>query len=252
GRHAIRLQRRRRRGPIYKVVERDGIGAAAAEHQHSLETGELGAQRPHHLHVVEALEACRTDERAAFGEPDDVLELAAAEVGPDLVGDGADALAGEEHVRELDPVRQLDGNDVAGAEAQALQRGRGAVHARQQLAVGHAVAVVHERLAVGMRRSAAGEEVVKGFGGRHAEDDVQTRSRRTKFWLYAVPVPAVKRGSVRTLSPRSCLAHSPFGTKTLSVRSASSHSSLTRSTPRGETRLATSPWPRAWACATDG
>src|SRR6266850_2938048 len=237
---------------MYKLVERDRVGVAAVEHQHGLEAGELRTQRPHHVHVVEALEGRRTDERAAFGEAHDVLDLTATEVRADLVGDGADALAGEEHVRELDPVRQLDGDDVAGTQAQALQRRRGAVHARQQLAVGHAVAMIHERLAVGMGRGAAGEEVVKGVQTRHAEDDVQTRSRRTKFWLYAVPVPAVKRGSVRTLRPRACLAHSPFGTKMLSVRSASSHSSLTRSTPRGETRLAASPGPRPWAAATDG
>ena len=43
----------------------------------------------------------RTHEGAAFREAEDVLDLTAAEVGADLVGDRSNALAGEEDVGEL-------------------------------------------------------------------------------------------------------------------------------------------------------
>ena len=77
------------------------------------------SQLTRHADVVEALERGRADEGAAAREAQDVVELAHAEVGVDLVGDGADQLEREEDDRKGDAVRQLDGDDVAALDADA-------------------------------------------------------------------------------------------------------------------------------------
>ena len=124
------------------------------------------AQLARHGHVVEALERVGADEGAAAGEAQDVVELAHAEVGIDLVGDGADQLERKEDDREGDAVRQLDGDDVAALDADAAQECRAALDLVLQLAVGDARLPVDEHLAVGMR-SARALRISKNVSSRH-------------------------------------------------------------------------------------
>ena len=114
--------------------------------------GMAALQLTRHGDVVEALELARADEGAAAREAQDVVELAHAEIRVDLVGDGADQLQRKEDDREVDPVRQLDGDDVAALDADAAQEGGAALDLVLQPAVGDAAPGVGENLAVGMRR----------------------------------------------------------------------------------------------------
>src|SRR5437868_10322587 len=78
-------------------------------------------QRPRHRGIVETLELRREDEALAPREIEDVLELADAKIGIDLVGDGADQLEREVHHRKIDAVRKLHGDDIASADPGAPQ-----------------------------------------------------------------------------------------------------------------------------------
>src|SRR5439155_22606844 len=134
------------------------------EDAHGLQNGKTRPQLADHLHVVEALEARRTDEGAALREAQDVVHLAAAEVGPDLVRDRTQPLQGEEDVGELHPVRQLDRDDVSRADAERLESCRHAVDPRLELAVGDAASAIDDRDPIGMRRGPSGQDRVEGLG----------------------------------------------------------------------------------------
>ena len=88
-----------------------------------------------HGGVIEVAKRPAADEHLAAGEAHDVFELAAAEVDADGDRHRAEALQREEHERELDPVRQLDGDDVAGADAERAQARRHAIDAVGELAI---------------------------------------------------------------------------------------------------------------------
>ena len=164
GAHGPGHERGRRAGALDHRVKRGGAGRAGpAEDADGLEILEPRPELLDHLHVVEALEAGGADERPALGEAQDVLHLAAAEVRPDLVCHCTDPLAGEEDIRELHPVGDLDGHHVPRANAELLQSGGGAVHPLLQLTVRHAVAMVDDGLAVGMRPGPTRQELIEGL-----------------------------------------------------------------------------------------
>src|SRR5262249_22680977 len=100
--------------------------------------------------IIEALEARRADEGPALREPDDVLDLAAPEVRPDLVGHRPETLEREEHIRELHLVRKLDGHHVARSDAERAELCGHPIHAHLELGIGDTATAVHERLARGM------------------------------------------------------------------------------------------------------
>ncbi len=112
--------------------------------------GTADLQLLRHGHVVEAFELLRAHEGAAFREAQDVVELALAEIGVHLVGDGADQLQREEHDRKLDPVRQLDRHHVAALDADLAQELGALLDAHLQLAIGDAAFGIGERLALRM------------------------------------------------------------------------------------------------------
>src|SRR5262249_4093547 len=136
----------------------------AAEDTDRLEVGQAGAQLADHLHVVEALEARGADEGPALRESQDVVDLAAAKVGPDLVRDRAEPLEREEDVRELHPVRKLDRDDVARADPERREARGHTVDPRPELRVGDPAPAVDDRDAVWMGRGARGQDRVKGLG----------------------------------------------------------------------------------------
>src|SRR5205823_14926031 len=88
-----------------------------------------------------------------------VVELAHAEVGVHLVGDGPDQLECEENDRKGDAVRQLDRDDVAAIDADAAQEGGATLHLVLERPVGDAPLPVDEDLAVGMGLGPARENV---------------------------------------------------------------------------------------------
>ena len=114
-----------------------------------------------HRGVIEVAKLPAADEHLAAGKAHDVVELAAAEVDADRHRHRAEALQREEHERELDPVRQLDGDDVAGADAERAQPRRHAVDAVGKLAVAQPARSVGQRLAVGRLAHPAGQHVAK-------------------------------------------------------------------------------------------
>ena len=150
---------------LHERVERHAPRAGdAAQHTDRLEVGQPGPQLADHLHVVEALEARRADEGAALREAQDVVDLAAPEVGSDLVRHRAQALQGEEHVCELGPVRELDRDHVAPPDVEGAEPGCDAVDASPELSVRDLAPAVDDRHAIGMGRGAAGEDRVERLG----------------------------------------------------------------------------------------
>ena len=112
------------------------------------------AQAFGHRQKVEAAKLAGKDVSPAAGELQDVVELAGAEVGIDLVGDRADQFEREESHRELDPVRQLHGDHIAALDADAAIKLGTAQHFVIERAIADAAPGVGEHLAVGMRRGA--------------------------------------------------------------------------------------------------
>ncbi len=62
-----------------------------------VQSGDNSLQLSRHAGVVESFELRGEDEGPAFREAQDIVELAQAEIGIDLVGNGADQLEGEEY-----------------------------------------------------------------------------------------------------------------------------------------------------------
>src|SRR2546425_1001326 len=94
---------------------------ATAEDGDDLQIWELCAQLLDHGDIVESFEAGGTDVRATLREANDVFDLTDAEVRPDLVCDGPEVFRREKDERELRPVRQLNGDDISGADAEGAQ-----------------------------------------------------------------------------------------------------------------------------------
>src|SRR5437899_12321856 len=69
-----------------------------------------------------------TDVRATLREANDVFDLTDAEVRPDLVCDGPEVFRREKDERELRPVRQLNGDDISGADAEGAPVRRHPIH----------------------------------------------------------------------------------------------------------------------------
>src|SRR5262249_40164869 len=117
-----------------------------------------------HRHVVEVLEARGTDEGAALREADDVLDLAAPEVRPDLVGYRSHPLAGEEDVAELRPVGELDRHHIPCADARRLEASGHAVDPLAQLGVRDPSTAIDEDHPVRLRLRLPGQDLVEGLG----------------------------------------------------------------------------------------
>jgi hypothetical protein len=139
-RHGGRVLNERVQGHEVDVAPPDG-----SEDTDRLEIGQAGAQLADHLHVVEASEARRADEGAALREAQDAVDLAASKIRPDLVRDRAQTLQGKEHVRELDPVRQLDRDDVSRSDAECRESRRDPVDSGLELGIGDAAPTVDDR-----------------------------------------------------------------------------------------------------------
>ena len=105
-----------------------------------------------HGEIVETAEFAREHIAAAAGKFEDVIQLARAEVGIDLVGDRADQLEREERNRKLDAVWQLHGDDVAALDADAPVKLGAAQDFIFKRAVGDAAAGIGEDFPLGMRR----------------------------------------------------------------------------------------------------
>ena len=126
---AIRLVDLRR--VMHDLSEADHIGCVAvvnADRERQLR--QARAQLANHREVIEALELARRNVRFRPRELKDVLDFDRSEIGADLVRDRADKLERKENDRELDPVRQLQGYDVASLHALAAQKLREALHLR--------------------------------------------------------------------------------------------------------------------------
>jgi hypothetical protein len=110
-----------RRAVEERLLER---GLARATHcEDVLHAGQVGADLAHHRHMVEAAPQGGDDSHLGLAEAQHEAQLALAEDRHQRIGDGADAVAGEEQRRELPPVRQLEGDHVALADT-ALQQPR--------------------------------------------------------------------------------------------------------------------------------
>ena len=147
GRRGHEIGRRAARGGNVVEAHHAGARRAADDADH----GEIGKPRPqlfHHGEVIEIAKPRAADEHPAARETHDVFDLAAAEVDADRHRHRAEALEGEEDERELDPVRQLDGDDIALTDAERAQPRRHAVDAVGEFAVGQPALAVGQRLAV--------------------------------------------------------------------------------------------------------
>ena len=100
----------------------EAVLALAVDDDHVLELGQLGAHARRHRFVVEATEQLGHDQHLGLGEGQHVTELALAEDRHERVDDRPEPAAGQRDDNELPPVRQLDGDDVAPADAEAEQR----------------------------------------------------------------------------------------------------------------------------------
>jgi hypothetical protein len=94
----------------------------------------------------------------------DVVDLAAPKIRPDLVRDRAQTLQGEEDIRELHPVRQLDRDDVSRADAERRESRRHPVDSRLELGIADAASTVDDRDPIGMRRGSGGQDRVERLG----------------------------------------------------------------------------------------
>ena len=137
--------------------------------------GHGSAQAFGHRQKIEAAKFARKDVSAAAGKFQDVVELPGAEVGIDLVGDGADQLERKERHRELDPVRQLHGDDIAAPDADAAIKFGAAEDLVLQRAVADAAPRVREDLAIGMRRGGLVDEFEEGLVSPQARRRVALR-----------------------------------------------------------------------------
>src|SRR6266853_1626056 len=82
------LRHQRREGALARepLVQRDGVGCTwAPEDTDRLQVGEMGTECLDHRDVLEAPERPRAYESTALREAQDILDLAAAEVGADRV-----------------------------------------------------------------------------------------------------------------------------------------------------------------------
>ena len=126
---AIRLVNLRR--VMHDLGKTDHIGCVdVVDADRERQFRQARAQLANHREVIEALELARRNVRFRPREPEDVLDFHRTEISADLVRDRADQLERKEHDRELDPVRQLQGYDVALLHALAAQELREALHLR--------------------------------------------------------------------------------------------------------------------------
>ena len=116
----------------------EGFFARAADGQHVGEIGQVWPDLAHHGDVVEVAPQRRHDGNLGFGEAHHEAQLALAEDRHQRIGDRADAAAGVEQRRELPPVRQLESDHVAAADAALDEPRRDLVHALAELGVGEA------------------------------------------------------------------------------------------------------------------
>ena len=79
-----------------------------------LQPRQFRAQPGQHLEVVEAAKPARQDQRRGFGEAENELDLAGAEIAVELAERDAGQHRRIERDGELAPVRQLDRDDIVG------------------------------------------------------------------------------------------------------------------------------------------
>ena len=135
------VRRRRRRQARARVVFQrfDGAltgGGLSAHGEHVLEIGRLGAHRGRQLAMIDAAHHAGNHQHPGFRLAADEGHLALAVDRDDRIRHRADAVDRGGQRRALEPVRQLPGDDVAGAHAELAQRHRHAVGALLQIAVG--------------------------------------------------------------------------------------------------------------------
>src|SRR5262249_62147957 len=91
--------------------------------------------------------------------------------------------AGEEDVGELRPVRELDGDDVAGADTELVQSGGDPVDALAELSVGDRPPSIDDGDAVRMRLGPASEDRVERLGAPVARARETPDQRRAQASL---------------------------------------------------------------------
>ena len=116
--------RRSGRGPGDLGVCERAVHRLVAHHDHVLEGGQRGPQLPHQRAVVAVPVAAGDEEDAGPGLGQDEAELPPAVDGQDGVRDRAQTRRGEEHGQRLGPVRELEGDHVAGADAARREAAR--------------------------------------------------------------------------------------------------------------------------------
>ena len=122
----------------------------------------MGTELPDHRDIVKTPKRHGAHEGTALREAQDVLDLAAAEVGADLVRHRPEALAGEEDVGELSPIGELDGDDIIGADTEFLERRRRTIDPGAELSIRDALSVIDDGLPVGMGCGPLVQDLVEG------------------------------------------------------------------------------------------
>src|SRR5215471_17305855 len=155
------------------------------------ERGDCLAQLASEAQVIETLESGRADEPLAPRKPQDVVELADAEIRVHLVGDRPDQLQRKKRDWERDAVRQLDRDDVATLNPDGAQELRAAFNLVLELAVGDATMPVDEGDTVGSAARLRAQDRKGGFlapftGGPPALRELGLQDR---LKLHAVLLP---------------------------------------------------------------
>src|SRR5215468_3472951 len=127
------------------------------------ERGDCLAQLARKAHVIETLESGRADKSLAPRKPQDVVELADAEIWVHLVGNRPDQLQRKERDRERDAVWQLDRDDVATLNPDRAQELRAAFDLVLEFAVGDAAMPIDEGNAVGSAARLPAQDRKGGF-----------------------------------------------------------------------------------------
>ena len=109
-------------GGVEKLPEREHPARhVVPDHQNVAEVWQLGPELGQHGGVREASERVRDQHQRRLRVVQDVAHFSVAIHRPDRVGDGADLGRGTVRDEPLGPVRCLDGDDVAGCEAETQQ-----------------------------------------------------------------------------------------------------------------------------------
>ena len=149
--------RRTGRGPDDLGVCVRAVHRLVAHHDHVLEGGQRGPQLAHQGSVVAVPVAAGDEEDAGPRLGEDEAELSPPVDGQDGVRDRTETRRGEQHDQRLGPVRELEGDHVAGADA---ARGEAA---RQPLGRGG------ERREAGLRAALDHGSPGAGAGGGRGE-----------------------------------------------------------------------------------